>query len=197
MSTMTMRAHLGNVAAFAPCRPALRRASVLAPIRAEKSLGDQIQEKTDEFVQATKENSGLDMGKLGEQPGNKDKTALGQAKTPQGDDVSDIMSFSGLLPELINSRAAMFGMLAAFGAELGSRQPLFVQLKTAPFAILGAFVTIIVASIIPALRGADMEQKGAGPFTKEAEVLNGRVAMVAFALLVCVETWKAGPGLVP
>ena len=124
-----------------------------------------------EFVEATKENSGLDMGKLGEQPGNKDKSALGQAKTPQGQDVSgtsmlrlywfncrlpmhvaycacvistwhdcmphsailtcgahvDIMSFSGLLPELINSRAAMFGMLAAFGAELGSRQPLFVQ----------------------------------------------------------------------
>ena len=41
-----------------------------------------------------------------------------------------------------------------------------VQLKTAPLAILGAFVTIIVASIIPALRGADMDQNGAGPFTK-------------------------------
>ena len=41
-----------------------------------------------------------------------------------------------------------------------------MQLKTAPFAILGAFVTIIVASIIPALRGANMEQNGAGPFTK-------------------------------
>ena len=41
-----------------------------------------------------------------------------------------------------------------------------LQLKTAPFAILGAFVTIIVASIIPALRGANMEQNGAGPFTK-------------------------------
>ncbi len=37
------------------------------------------------------------------------------------------MSFSGLLPELINSRAAMFGMLAALGAELGSRQPVFIQ----------------------------------------------------------------------
>ena len=37
------------------------------------------------------------------------------------------MSFSGLLPELINSRAAMFGMLAALGAELGTRAPVFVQ----------------------------------------------------------------------
>ena len=41
-----------------------------------------------EFVEATKENSGLDMGKLGEQPGNRDPTALGEAKTPQGQDVS-------------------------------------------------------------------------------------------------------------
>ena len=47
MSTMTMRAHLGSVTAFAPCRPTVRRASILAPIRAEKSLGDKIQEKTD------------------------------------------------------------------------------------------------------------------------------------------------------
>jgi len=196
LSTSTMRPSLGNVAAFAPLRPAVRRARLVAPARAEKSLGDKIQEKTDEFVQATKENSGLDMDKLGEQAGNRSPQALGEVETPKGD-VSDIMSFSGLLPELINSRAAMFGMLAALGAELGTRQPVFVQIQTAPLAILGAFVTIIVASIIPALRGADMEQKGAGPFTKEAEVLNGRIAMVAFALLIAVETWKAGPGLVP
>ena len=41
-----------------------------------------------EFVEATKENSGLDLGKLGEQPGNTSPTALGEVKTPQGDDVS-------------------------------------------------------------------------------------------------------------
>ena len=32
---------------------------------------------------------------------------------------------------------------------------------------------------------------------QKAEVVNGRIAMVAFALLITVETWKAGPGLVP
>lgn len=32
---------------------------------------------------------------------------------------------------------------------------------------------------------------------QKAEVVNGRIAMVAFALLIAVETWKAGPGLVP
>ena len=46
-----------------------------------------------EFVEATKENSGLDMGKLGEQPGNRDPTALGEAKTPQGQDVSGTCTF--------------------------------------------------------------------------------------------------------
>ena len=30
---------------------------------------------------------------------------------------------------------------------------------------------------------------------QKAEVVNGRIAMVAFALLIAVETWKAGPGL--
>ncbi len=32
---------------------------------------------------------------------------------------------------------------------------------------------------------------------QKAEVVNGRIAMIAFALLIAVETWKAGPGLVP
>ena len=47
LSTSTMRASLGNVAAFAPLRPAVRRARLAASVRAEKSLGDKIQEKTD------------------------------------------------------------------------------------------------------------------------------------------------------
>jgi hypothetical protein len=125
--------------------------------------------------------------------------------------------------------------------------------------ILGAFATIIVASLAPVLRNADLNIDGAGPFTQviftfccsccqlqplwcfgigavtnqqhrsiikcmvqmfqecidvayqqgrftdnslfvhvqKAEVVNGRIAMVAFALLIAVETWKAGPGLVP
>ena len=47
MSTSTMRAHLGSVTVFAPSRPPLRRARTVAPVRAEKSLGDKIQEKTE------------------------------------------------------------------------------------------------------------------------------------------------------
>lgn len=38
-----------------------------------------------EFVEATKENSGLDLGNLNEQPGNRSKQALGEIQTPKGD----------------------------------------------------------------------------------------------------------------
>ena len=41
-----------------------------------------------------------------EQAGNRSKEALGEVQTPKGD-ISEVMSFSGLLPEIINSRAAM------------------------------------------------------------------------------------------
>ncbi len=47
---------------------------------------------------------------------------------------AEVLSFSGLLPELINSRAAMLGMLAAFGAELATRQPVFLQVGPSPTA---------------------------------------------------------------
>ena len=40
------------------------------------------------------------------------------------------MSFSGLLPETINGRAAMLGMLAAFGAEVATHQPVFQQVSS-------------------------------------------------------------------
>ena len=110
-----------------------------------------------------------------------------------------------------------------------------MQIQYAPLAIAGAFVTIIVASLVPVLRNANLNIDGAGPFTQvstarfllyskkgqsrcckwwssfylepaesavhlcvqKAEVINGRVAMVAFALTIAVETFKAGPGLVP
>jgi len=173
-----------------------RRVMRLQPARAEQSLGDKIEEKTKEFVEATKENSGLDLGNLNEQPGNRAQEALGEVQTPKGD-ISEVLSFSGLLPEIINSRAAMFGMLAAFGAELSTREPILKQIQYAPAAIAAAFITIVIASLAPVVRNANLDIDGAGPFTRKAEVINGRVAMVAFALTIAVETWKAGPGLVP
>lgn len=84
-------------------------------------------------------------------------------------------SFSGLVPELANSRAAMVGMLAAFGAEVATREPIFVQIQKAPVPILATFALIILGSFAPIIRGADVANiQGAGPFTQRAEIWNGR-----------------------
>jgi hypothetical protein len=143
----------------------------------------------DPIARATQENSGLSSEQF-------NKTA----DSAQNDDVgafAETMSFAGLAPEIINGRGAMVGMLAAFGAELNTHQPILKQIQTGPVLTLGAFGLIILASVIPIIRGADLSKKGAGPFTPRAEVWNGRLAMLSFALLIAVETFKGGPGLVP
>lgn len=50
-----------------------------------------------EFVEATKENSGLDLGNLNEQPGNRSKQALGEIQTPKGDVSGGCNIFLGYL----------------------------------------------------------------------------------------------------
>merc|ERR1712130_443600 len=166
-------------------------------------LGDQIKEKTKDLVEETKKNSGLDEKVLSNQAGNNPSQTFGttDVKTGQGQSVAEAFSPSGgpggitSLVEITNGRAAMLAMLAAFGAEVATKKTIFAQIQQAPLLIGATFVTIILASAIPVLRGADLQRNGIGPFTKEAEVLNGRTGMVAFALLILVETWKAGPGL--
>jgi len=157
-------------------------------------LGAAVEDKLEGFVEATKENSGLGAN-LKQQPGNKNP-GKGSIVDESGQ-AGEAMAPGGLVPEVTNGRAAMLGMLAAFGAELATKEPIAAQAQKAPLLIAATFVTIIIASVIPVFRGADLNQKGAGPFTPRAEIWNGRVAMVAFATLLVVETFKAGPGLVP
>mmetsp|Transcript_7330 Transcript_7330/g.21638 ORF Transcript_7330/g.21638 Transcript_7330/m.21638 type:complete len:178 (-) Transcript_7330:1015-1548(-) len=155
---------------------------------AERAAKEFEKNIVDPLVQKGQENSGLDMSNI-------NKTAQSAANDDVGA-FADTMSFAGLAPEIINGRGAMVGMLTAFVAELSSRDPVLVQIQRAPVLILAVFGTIILASIIPIVRKADLSKKGAGPFTPRAEVWNGRLAMLSFALLLLVEGFKAGPGLV-
>lgn len=171
---------------------------------ARADLGDQIKEKTKDLVEETKINSGLDEKALGNQPGNNPSKTFGTTdlKTGKGQSVAEAFSPSGgpggatSLVEITNGRAAMLAMLAAFGAELNTGKTIFAQIQTAPLLVGAGFLLVIVGSAVPVLRGADVQRNGIGPFTREAEIINGRLGMMAFALLVAVETWKAGPGLV-
>ncbi len=90
---------------------------------------------------------------------------------------AEAMSPGGLVPEITNGRAAMAGMLIAFIKELTTGKPVAEQLKSQPVPIVATFVIIIIASIIPVVRGADLDRKGAGPFTPRAEVCASRLLM--------------------
>lgn len=110
---------------------------------------------------------------------------------------AEVMSFAGLIPETTNGRAAMVAMLAAFIAEVTTHQPVPVQIQKSPFLVVGTFILVIAGSLAPVVRGANLDRNGWGPFNQRAEIWNGRLAMVAFTLLLLVETFRDGPALVP
>merc|ERR1711924_214065 len=96
----------------------------------------------------------------------------------------DAMAFAGPAPETINGRLAMLGFIAALGAEAASGETVFQQIGDAEPSILFA-----AASLIPTLKGVKKEKFAF--FSPEAEMLNGRAAMIGFALLLAIEA-KSG-----
>lgn len=79
-------------------------------------------------------------------------------------------------PELINSRLAMLGFVAALGAELSTHETVISQFRQAPLAIGGVVALITVATVVPIIRG--VRRDSFGFLTPSAEVYNGRVAML-------------------
>lgn len=97
----------------------------------------------------------------------------------------DIMAFSGPAPEIINGRLAMIAFVAALGAELSSGESVLKQFSEAPAGILATFVLFSAASLIPIFK--NQKREAFGPFTPNAEIQNGRAAMLGFASLLLVE----------
>ena len=102
---------------------------------------------------------------------------------------SEAMAFSGPAPETINGRLAMLGFIAALGAEAASGETIYQQIADAEPSIFFAFIMFAAASLIPTLKGVKKEKFAF--FSPEAEMLNGRAAMIGFALLLAIEA-KSG-----
>jgi hypothetical protein len=66
------------------------------------------------------------------------------------------------------------------------------QFSEEPTGIVAAFVIFMAASLVPLVQNGAREQS-LGPFTPNAELINGRAAMLGFASLLIIEAVKGSP----
>ncbi|MFX6533332.1 chlorophyll a-b binding domain-containing protein [Acinetobacter baumannii] len=106
---------------------------------------------------------------------------------------TDVLAFSGPAPERINGRLAMIGFVAALGAELASGQDLIAQVQNGGIPwFLGTSVLFSLASLVPLFKGVTVESKSEGVMTSDAELWNGRFAMLGLVALAFTEFVKGG-----
>uniref|UniRef100_A0A453IIL4 Uncharacterized protein n=1 Tax=Aegilops tauschii subsp. strangulata TaxID=200361 RepID=A0A453IIL4_AEGTS len=109
--------------------------------------------------------------------------------TKETTSVWDALAFSGPAPERINGRLAMVGFVAALSVEAARGGGLLDQAGSG--AGLGWFLTTAavfsVASLVPLLQGQSVESKSSGVWSADAELWNGRFAMLGLVALAITE----------
>ena len=106
----------------------------------------------------------------------------------------EIMGFAGWAPEVINCRAGMVAFVAALGAELQSynHETFGAQLHDHVFCLVFASLLITAASFMPSMQNAEKytskpSSKPYGIFTPEAEITNGRMAIIGLVAATVAE----------
>ncbi|CAI9762183.1 unnamed protein product [Fraxinus pennsylvanica] len=105
----------------------------------------------------------------------------------------DILAFGGPGPERINGRLAMIGFVTAIGVELANGQDVFAQIQNGGiqwFIVTSALLS--AASLIPLFKGVSAESESNGVFSSDAELWNGRFAMLGLVALAVTEYVKGG-----
>ncbi|EFJ49810.1 hypothetical protein VOLCADRAFT_104260 [Volvox carteri f. nagariensis] len=103
--------------------------------------------------------------------------------------VKQAMTFMGPAPELINARLAMLGVVGAVGAEVTTGKSVLAQFAGTPLPVLALVLALSGATLAPIVRGANLKE-AFGPLTPQAELVNGRLAMLALAALLALEVSK-------
>ncbi|PIM98908.1 hypothetical protein CDL12_28603 [Handroanthus impetiginosus] len=105
----------------------------------------------------------------------------------------DVLAFSGPAPERINGRLAMIGFVAAMGVEIANGQDIFSQVQNGGLPwFLGTSALLSLASLIPMFKGVTAESKSGDLMTSDAEIWNGRFAMLGLVALAFTEYVKGG-----
>nr|ABU98944.1 early light-induced protein 7 [Rhododendron catawbiense] len=114
-------------------------------------------------------------------------------KAKASTDFFDVFAFSGPAPERINGRLAMIGFVAAIAVELSKGEDVFAQIANGgiPWFVLTTGV-LSVASLIPLFSGVTVESKSRPFWSSDAEMWNGRFAMLGLVALAFTEFVKGG-----
>ena len=87
----------------------------------------------------------------------------------------------------------MIGFVTALAVEVGNGQDLFAQISNGGIPwFLGTSAVLSLASLIPLFKGVSVESKSEGFMTSDAELLNGRAAMLGLVALAFTEYVMGG-----
>ncbi|KAF5815759.1 putative chlorophyll A-B binding protein [Helianthus annuus] len=107
---------------------------------------------------------------------------------PPKNKFSDVLAFSGPAPERINGRLAMIGFVSAMAVELSSGQDVFAQISHGGVpAFVATSLVLSLASLVTLFKGVRAESKSSGLMTSDAELWNGRAAMLGLVALAFTE----------
>ncbi|KAI4993405.1 hypothetical protein ZWY2020_007718 [Hordeum vulgare] len=176
LSSFSGAAVVGRSASWSPAVP--RRRALL--VRAQTEPG--VEQTKEETMSASTSTSNPT-------PIPSTTPAAPKPKPKANPSVWDALAFSGPAPERINGRLAMVGFVAALSVEAARGGGLLDQVGSS--AGLGWFLTTAavfsVASLVPLLQGQSVESKSSGVWTADAELWNGRFAMLGLVALAVTE----------